>query len=363
MRSAPYTASIESMPHTSQVWFVVFPKSELLDLVGPWAVLGYANEVMQCEAYSPQLVSVSPGSVRSRHGLVLSGARSLEIAGRGDAPHTLVVAGGAPVNPLPAAETAAAHWLRKNSRRVPRIVSICSGAFVLAEAGLLDKRKATTHWQFVSEFRKRFPHVHVNDDAIFLNDGPIWTSAGITAGIDLMLALVEQDHGHDVSMLVAKNLVLFLRRTGKQAQFSQALKWQEREPARLRDLSAFILANLDRNLPVGRLAEEVAMSARSLTRWCESELQESPASLVRRIRFEEAQRLLEQTTLPLKTVAARTHIGDLSTLWRLFTSQLGVTPAEYRQRFAALPPPASKTRRKSAAHRSVAGTKRQRLPT
>jgi len=351
------------MPQTSQVWFVVFPKSELLDLVGPWAVLGYANEVMQCEAYSPQLVSMSRGSVRTRHGLVVSGARSLEIAGRGDAPNTLVVAGGAPVNPLPAAETAAAHWLRENSRRVPRIVSICSGAFVLAEAGLLDKRKATTHWQFVPEFRKRFPHVHVTDEAIFLNDGPIWTSAGITAGIDLMLALVEQDHGHEVSMVVAKNLVLFLRRTGKQAQFSQALKWQEREPARLRDLSAFILANLDRNLPVERLAEQVAMSARSLARWCENELQESPASLVRRIRLEEAQRLLEQTTLPLKTVAARTHIGDLSTLWRVFTSQLGVTPAEYRQRFAALPRPAAKIRRKSGSRRSISGTKRRRVST
>jgi transcriptional regulator GlxA family with amidase domain len=136
-------------------------------------------------------------------------------------------------------------------------------------------------------------------------------------------------------MAVAKTLVLFLRRSGGQAQFSQMLKRQEGEPARLRDLSAFILEHLNEPLPIEELAWNVGMSVRTLTRWCRRELGESPAALVRRLRIEEAQRLLEQTSLPLKDIAVRINIGDTSTLWRLFTRELGITPAEYRARFAS----------------------------
>jgi len=198
----------------------------------------------------------------------------------------------------------------------------------------LDGRRATTHWQYVDVLRQRFPKVRVVDDDIFLRDGRVWTSAGITAGIDLMLALVEEDHGHAVAMAVAKNLVLFLRRSGRQAQFSQMLKRQEDEPTRLRDLSAFIFEHLNQPLSLERLARNVGMSVRTLTRCCRQELGESPAALVRRARIEEAQRLLEQTSLPLKDIAVRTHLGDASTLWRTFTRYLGITPADYRARFA-----------------------------
>jgi len=217
---------------------------------------------------------------------------------------------------------------------VPRVVSICTGAFVLGEAGLLNGRRATTHWRYVDLLRTRFPKARVVDDDIFLRDGRVWTSAGITAGIDLMLALVEEDHGHDVAMVVAKSLVLFLRRSGGQAQFSQVLKRQEGEPGRLRDLSAFVLEHLGDPLPLEELARGVGMSPRTRTRWCRRELGESPAALVRRVRIEEAQRLLEQTSLPLKDIAARAHLGDPSTLWRVFTRYVGVTPADYRARFA-----------------------------
>lgn len=150
-----------------------------------------------------------------------------------------------------------------------------------------------------------------------------------------MLALVETEHGHAIAMAVAKALVLFLRRSGRQAQFSQILKRQEQEPARLRDLSAFILEHLNEPLPLEELARNVGMSLRTLTRWCRQELGESPAGLVRRLRIEEAQRLLEQTSLPLKDIATRAHLGDANTLWRTFTRYLGVTPADYRARFAA----------------------------
>ena len=316
------------------MWFVAFPQSELLDCVGPWAVLGYTNEVIGREVYATHLVTAASGDIQTRHGLVLSAARTLADLAKRRRPDTLVVCGGAPTDHLPPPERAVARWLRRHHRDVARIISICTGAFVLGAAGLLDARRATTHWQFVHLLRQWYPKAQIDDDAIFVRDGPIWTSAGITAGIDLMLALVEQDHGHGVAMSVAKNLVLFLRRSGRQAQFSQALQRQDREPGRLRDLPAFILEHLDESLSTERLALRVGMSARSLTRWCERELGESPAALVRRLRLEEAQRLLEQTSLPLKAIAARTHIGDSATLWRIFVRHLGVTPAEYRARFA-----------------------------
>jgi transcriptional regulator GlxA family with amidase domain len=322
-------------PRARQVWFFLFPGSELLDLAGPWAVLGYTNEVMGREAYTSHLVTPLGREIQTRHRLVLRVARSLDKAADMRIPDIVVVAGGAIASKLPAAEARAVRWLRQHYRSIPTLVSICTGTFVLAEAGLLDGRRATTHWQYIDLLRQRFPKVQVVDDDIFLRDDRVWTSAGITAGIDLMLALVEGDHGHAVAMAVAKNLVLFLRRSGRQAQFSQVLKRQEGEPTRLRDVSAFIFEHLNEPLPLERLARNVGMSVRTLTRWCRQELGESPAALVRRVRIEEAQRLLEQTPLPLKDIAARAQLGDASTLWRIFTRYLGVTPADYRARFAA----------------------------
>jgi transcriptional regulator GlxA family with amidase domain len=307
----------------------------MLDLAGPWAVLGYANEVVGRQVYAAHLFAPQSGDVRTRHRLTLSGARSLPRTAAFEPPDTLVVAGGSPTEALPAAEAIVVRWLRRHHRAIGRLVSICTGAFVFAEAGLLDGRRATTHWQCVDALGRRFPKVHVTDEHIFLRDGRIWTSAGIAAGIDLMLALVEEDHGHAVAMSVSKSLVLFLRRSGRQAQFSEALKRQEQEPARLRDLSVFILEHLDESLPVERLAREARMSSRTLTRWCEREFGEPPAALVRRLRLEEARRLLEETALPLKDIASRTCIGDESTLWRIFTRHLGVTAADYRARFTS----------------------------
>jgi transcriptional regulator GlxA family with amidase domain len=173
------------------------------------------------------------------------------------------------------------------------------------------------------------------DEGIFVRDDGVWTSAGLTAGIDLTLALVEEDHGHGVAMAVAKRMVLFLRRSGNQAQFSSALKRQEKEPPKLRDVSTFVLEHVDEALPVDRIAAGIGMSPRTLSRFCREHFDESPAELVRRLRIDEARRLLEETPLPLKEITARTGFGDASTMWRAFTQRLGVTPAAYRQRFAA----------------------------
>ena len=317
------------------IWFLAFPGSELLDVSGPWEVLGHANDVLGRQAYVLHLVTPLGGDVRTRHGLMVTGARSLRAANGLGVPHTAFVAGGAPLGPMPPSEARVARWLKLHHSRIARIVSICTGAFVLGEAGLLDGRKATTHWRFIANLRARFPRANVVDEGIFVRAGRVWTSAGIAAGIDLTLALVEEDHGHAVAIAVAKKLVLFLRRTGNQAQFSSALMLQEQEPAKLRGVTSFVLEHLTESLPVNKIAGKLAMSPRSLTRWCHDELGESPAALVRRLRVEEAQRLLESTGLPLKDVAARTGLGDASTLWRGFTELLGVSPAEYRDRFAS----------------------------
>jgi len=321
---------------SKRVWFIVVPGTGVLDIAGPWEVLGHANDVLGRPAYQLEAVGPRAPAVETRHGLVVGGLRPLPRAGstRDRLPDVAIVA-GAPVRPLPEVDQRLVPWLRRFHARIPTVVSICTGAFVLAAAGVLDGRRATTHWMFLNELRARYPAVDVVDEGIFVKDGRVWTSAGITTGIDLMLSMVEDDHGHRVAMAVARRLVLFLRRSGNQAQFSAALQRQEKEPPRLRDISTFVLEHIDEPMLVERIARRTGMSARTLSRWCREHLGESPAALVRRLRVDEARRLLEETSLPLKDITARTGLGDASTLWRVFTQRLGVTPAAYRQRFAA----------------------------
>ena len=318
-----------------RVWFLVCPGTGVLDIAGPWEVLGHANDVLDRPAYELALVGPRAPAVRTRNGLVVGGVRPLPRGGD-RLPDIAIVAGGSPRTPLPDGEARLVPWLRRTHRRIPTIISICTGAFVLGEAGLLDGRRATTHWLHLGDLRSRFPGARVVDEGIFVRDDGVWTSAGLTAGIDLTLALVEEDHGHGVAMAVAKRMVLFLRRSGNQAQFSSALKRQEKEPPKLRDVSTFVLEHVDEPLPVDRIAAGIGMSPRTLSRWCREHFDESPAELVRRLRIDEARRLLEETPLPLKDITARTGFGDPSTMWRAFTQRLGVTPAAYRQRFASV---------------------------
>jgi len=317
------------------VWFLAVPNTGVLNVAGPWEVLGHTNEVLGRVAYQLELVGPGGSVLRTRHGLSVGGVHPLPKSPK-RFPDIAIVAGGSPRLPLPDAEAALVRWLRRHHAKIPTLVSICTGAFVLGEAGVLDGRRATTHWQHLGDLRARFPLAQGVDEGIFVNDGKVWTSAGLTAGVDLTLALVEADHGHAVAMAVAKRLVLFLRRSGKQAQFSSTLQRQAKEPPELCDLSAFVLEHLDEPLPVARIASGIGMSARTLSRWCRDHLQESPAEIVRRLRLDEAQRLLAETDLPLKDITTRTGLGDPATMWRAFTQHLGVTPAAYRQRFSSL---------------------------
>jgi len=324
-----------------RVWFLVLPGTGVLDVAGPWEVFGHANDVLGRVAYELEAVGPQAPVAPTRHGLLLAGVRPLPGSGRFRPPDVAIVAGGSPEDPLPSGQAPIVPWLVKHKRHIPTLVSICTGAFVLGAAGVLDGKRATTHWLYLAELQRRFPAARVVDEGIYVKDGAVWTSAGITAGIDLALAFVEEDHGHRVAMQVARRLVLFLRRSGHQAQFSGALQRQQKEPASAagssgpRDLATFVMEHLDEALAVERLAAGVGMSPRTLSRWCRDHLDESPAQVVRRLRLDEARRLLEETALPLKDIAHRTGLGDASTLWRAFTSRLGVTPAAYRERFAA----------------------------
>jgi len=316
---------------------VTFDGAQSLDVAGPLETFAIAAAITAertpraPRAYHVEVLAARPGPVRMNSGLRLVADRVYgRVQGGID---TLVVSGGDVA--AAARDVVLRRWLVRMAGRVRRLASVCSGSFILAEAGLLDGRRATTHWMFLNELRARYPAVDVVDEGIFVKDGRAWTSAGITTGIDLMLSMVEDDHGHRVAMAVARRLVLFLRRSGNQAQFSAALQRQEKEPPRLRDISTFVLEHIDEPMLVERIARRTGMSARTLSRWCREHLGESPAALVRRLRVDEARRLLEETSLPLKDITARTGLGDASTLWRVFTQRLGVTPAAYRQRFAA----------------------------
>ncbi len=305
----------------------------MINVAGPWEVLGHANDLLGREAYRLQVFGPSAPVNRTRFGLCLSEVRPLPTR-FDDPPDTVIVAGASPADPIPEDHAPLVPWLRRHRPQIKRVVSVCTGAFALAAAGILDGRRATTHWLHLKTLRARFPKVRAVDEGIYVRDRGVWTSAGVTAGVDLALALVEEDHGHALAMRVAKRMVLFLRRSGHQAQFSSEPAVDEREPSPLREISAFVLAHIGERLPVERIAVQVGMSPRTLSRWCRKQLDESPAELVRRLRLREARRLLEETTLPLKDVTVRTGLGDQSTLWRVFMQDLGVTPAEYRQRFA-----------------------------
>ena len=307
---------------------LVFPDFQLLDAAGPISVFEIGARLAE-NAPAIRVVAVTPGPVRSSSGVEMM-ARALKPSG---AITTLIIAGGAGVQQAATCEKTLG-FVRALAKRGVRVASVCSGAYILAEAGVLDGRRATTHPSYVDHLRARFPAAHVTDQGIFVRDGGVWTSAGIAPAIDLTLALVDDHHGPAVAMAVAKRLMLYLRRSGNQPQQSPALRRQEREPPKLFDITRFVLDHLDEALSVERIATGVGMSPRTLTRRCREHLNESPAELVRRIRLDEARRLLQETALPLKDISARAGLGDASTLWRAFTRRLGVTPAGYRRRVA-----------------------------
>jgi transcriptional regulator GlxA family with amidase domain len=313
---------------------LAYPSVQLLDVSGPVQVFASANDITtatgEAPPYAPLLVSVDGATVTASAGVALATAPLPPSASPVD---TLLAAGGQGVRTA-AENPTLLRWLQARAAVARRTASVCTGAFLLASAGLLEGRRAVTHWSFCAELARRFPGVRVEPDPIFIRDGPIWTSAGVTAGIDLALALVEEDLGRSLALAVARHLVVFLKRPGGQAQFSAALSLQTAED-RFGELHAWIGEHLAGEITLPAMARRAAMSERSFSRHYAAATGTTPARAVERLRVEAARRLLLETRLPVKRICRQCGFGSEETMRRSFLRVLATAPQEYRARFGA----------------------------
>ena len=317
---------------TADVVLVVFPGIQGLDLCGPAEVFAAANDELGRAAYRLRVVAHHPGPLPTTAGVrVLADEAIADVQGPVD---TLLVTGG---DGTPGAVTdehlvAEVGRLAVDARRV---TSVCSGAFVLAQAGLLDGRRATTHWKVCELLADLFPLVEVDPEPIFVHDGNVWTSAGVTAGMDLALALVEDDHGRDVALAIARRLVLFLRRPANQSQFSAALSSQLAERNGIREAQRFVTEHPEADCSVAALSDLAHMSERNFARCFTAEVGTTPFRYVEQVRLETARRLLEETDHGVDWVAGAAGFGTSETMRRAFLRHLRTSPTEYRRRFRA----------------------------
>ncbi|MEV6504705.1 GlxA family transcriptional regulator [Streptomyces sp. NPDC051642] len=308
------------------VLVVLFDDVQSLDVTGPVEVFAGA-ETQTPGTYRIRTASLDGAPVRTSSGLTVVPDSSLADA---PAPHTLLVPGGPGTRGPDPRVTA---WLRAHGPRAERLVSVCTGAILLAEAGLLDGRRATTHWAYCAKLARDHPAVEVDPDPIYVRDGPVSTSAGVTSGIDLALALVEEDLGRDTALTIARHLVVFLRRPGNQAQFSAQLAAQTAQREPLREVQQWITEHPDADLSVESLAARARLSPRHFARAFQSETGMPPGRYVDRVRLEHARRLLEDTGDGVEEISRASGYGTPESMRRAFLKTLGTSPAEYRRRF------------------------------
>lgn len=307
----------------------LFDRVQSLDVAGPLEVFHGASRVPGVPGRRPRTLTASldGAPVRTESGLTLLPESALDDVGDID---TLLVPGGhGALDPDPRLVC----WIREHAPRARRVASVCTGAFVLAEAGLLDGRRVTTHWDHCAALSRLHPRLTVDPDPIFVRDGSVTTSAGVTAGIDLALALVEDDLGHHTALTIARHLVMFLRRPGNQAQFSTHLTAQAARRPPLRDLQHWIAANPAEDLSIEALAERAGYSTRQFHRVFTDEVGTTPGRYVDRVRIETARRLLEEGAEAVESVARASGYGTYEAMRRAFARVLGCAPADYRSRF------------------------------
>jgi transcriptional regulator GlxA family with amidase domain len=322
------------MHRPRRIVLLAFPDVQALDVTGPSEVFSLADRAGGGDVYQLQLVATT-AQLATSSGLRLVPHLTLD---RCHGPiDTLIVAGGKGTR-VAAADERLINWLRQAAPRSRRVASVCTGAFLLARAGILDNRSATTHWAACDALKRNYPSVDVQRDPIFVRDGNVYSSAGVTAGIDLALALVEEDLGPQAALGVARDLVLFIRRPGGQAQFSHGLAGQAASRPGIRELQGWILDNLSEDLTVPALADRVFMSQRNFARVFTAEVGLTPAAYVEGVRLERARVLLETTDQQIEEIAARCGFGTVETLRRTFARRLHVSPSEYRERFATVIP-------------------------
>jgi transcriptional regulator GlxA family with amidase domain len=305
---------------------VLFDDVQSLDVTGPVEV--FAGAETRCPGtYRIVTASLDGAPVRTSSGLTLVPDRPLADA---PAPHTLIVPGGQGSR---RPDARLIDWLREHGPRADRLVSVCTGAILLARAGLLDGRRVTTHWAYCDTLARHHPETEVDPDPVYVRDGHIATSAGVTSGIDLALALVEDDLGREHALAIARHLVVFLRRPGNQAQFSAQLAAQTAQREPLREVQQWITEHPDDDLTVESLAARARLSPRHFARAFQAETGMTPGRYVDRVRLEHARRLLEDTADGIQEISRASGYGTPEAMRRAFVKALGAAPAEYRRRF------------------------------
>jgi transcriptional regulator GlxA family with amidase domain len=323
--------SKQQLPH--RVVMVAFEGVELLDVVGPLETFANAEALAELPGrYIVEIAAKAKGLVRASSGLTVAATVDYKAIAAAD---TVLVAGGQGIEDA-ARDLELRDALREAALRSCRIGSVCTGAFVLAAAGLLDGRRAVTHWNWCARLAERFPAITVEADPIFLVDRGIWTSAGVTAGIDLALAMIERDHGPKLAMRTAQELVMFRRRPGGQSQFSAELALQATEHRPMQELQAWILENLTADLSVEALADRVAMSERNFARVFRRATRVTPARFVEQARLQKAREMLELGAASVEAIAFACGYQSADVLARAMMRRLGVAPLDYRRRFGAI---------------------------
>ncbi len=329
-------------PKPRNIIILTYEGGMMLDVVGPADVFAVASQYIaamrkgsasRLETYKVELVALEAGPVRLSNGIEMVATRSYrDITGPVD---TLILAGGNERSILEIEnDPGFATWLKRKARTVNRLASVCTGAFLLARTGLLDGHRATTHWAWCDRLAAEHPQVSVMEDAIYVKSENLYTSAGVSAGIDLALALVEEDLGRNVAMHIARQLVLFLRRPGGQSQFSVHLAAQSVKTDRFENLLTYISEHPDTDLSVATLSSQVAMSPRNFARLFREQVGETPAKYVERVRLDAARRRLEEANDKVEAVALATGFGTAETLRRTMKRHMATTPEAYRASFS-----------------------------
>lgn len=321
--------------NTKNVVMVAYPNAHILDVVGPLEVLTGASLFLPegTEPYKTHVVAHKKGNVETTSGLALQANQSFADAKRDHSEiDTLIVSGGHGTAEA-MQDNDLMDYVDHAALRAKRVVSICTGAMILAELGLLNGRRATTHWWWCPILAQRYPEVTIEPDAIFIRDENIWTSAGVTAGMDLALALLEEDWGHDVALQVARYNVMYMMRPGGQTQFSANLIAQKADDPKIGATLDYILDNVAEDLTVTSLAARAAMSERSFARKFKDETGMTPAHYVEAARLQNARVELEQSDTPVEQVALHTGFGNAERMRRVFQRHLGISATDYRDRF------------------------------